>query len=158
MKMHVISMKTKKYFSFALAIALSLVFSVNSFAASADSKVIAPRVLDGFDFSLFVSTDDDNAMTEYSYRDTSVFGWSDANIGFYSLRNAANSMHFKVLKYNASNNTISGTATNTVTPSSDSITELHPRYNDTYWQMAGTYKLYAWTTIRDCAATGRWTA
>ena len=129
----------------------------SAFAIEPANKAIARSVLDPFDFSLYVSTDDDNATTEFALRDTDTFGYNDPYIGFRTLQNAANSMHFCVYKWNPYGGYISGTATNTVTIQSNSTTSISPRYTDEYIMTSGAFKLHAWTTIRDCYAAGNWT-
>lgn len=133
-------------------------FTCTSAFAQAPSQSITPRsVRDPFNFNLKVDTDDDNAMTGFALRDKGTFGGGPAFIGFSSLMNAAHSMHFKVLKWNPYSGTISGTASDTVTPNTDFEDAIYASYNSTYANVDGTYTLYAWTSVKDCSAAGQWT-
>lgn len=133
------------------------VCSMTSFAIAGSQVSVARSVRDPFSFSIYVGTDDDNYMTEMALRDTTTFGEGPAYVGFSSLTNASGSLRFKVLKYNPYYNSISGDATNSVLISSNSTSAIYPTYNSTYSSVSGAYKLYAWTTIRDCSAIGNWT-
>lgn len=146
----------KKIFSFLVAFVMPGAGCLSAYAAEPPKTAISPRILPEFEFSLYVDTDDDNARTDYALRDTSILGYTDANVGFYTLTNAANSMHFKVLKINPYSGGVTATATDTKTPSSNSVTQLTLVYTDDYITVDGAFALYSWTTVRDCYAHGRW--